>query len=47
MKFMLNDIWTIIHKEWKELLRQRGSLRGGFLGVLVFMGVLLMFTKVG
>ena len=27
-------------KEWKELLRQRGSLRGGFFGVLVFMGVL-------
>ena len=37
---MLIDIWTITQKEWKELLRQRGSLRGGFLGVLVFMGVL-------
>ena len=37
---MLNDIWTITQKEWKELLRQRGSLRGGFLGVLVFMGAL-------
>ncbi|MFN2235679.1 MAG: ABC transporter permease [Anaerolineales bacterium] len=37
---MLIDIWTITQKEWKELLRQRGSLRGGFFGVLVFMGVL-------
>ena len=37
---MLIDIFTITQKEWKELLRQRGSLRGGFLGVLVFMGVL-------
>ena len=37
---MLIDIWNITQKEWKELLRQRGSLRGGFLGVLVFMGVL-------
>jgi ABC-2 type transport system permease protein len=37
---MLNDIWTITQKEWKELLRQRGGLRGGFLGVFVFMGVL-------
>ena len=37
---MLSDIWTITQKEWKELLRQRGGLRGGFLGVLVFMGVL-------
>jgi len=37
---MLNDIWTITQKEWKELLRQRGSLRGSFLGVLVFMGAL-------
>lgn len=37
---MLNDIWTITQKEWKEVLRQRGGLRGGFLGVSVFMGVL-------
>ena len=37
---MLTDIWTITRKEWKELLRQRGSLRGGFLGVLIFLGVL-------
>ena len=37
---MLTDIWTITGKEWKELLRQRGNLRGGFMGVLIFMGVL-------
>lgn len=37
---MLNDIWTITQKEWKELLRQRGGLRGGFIGVFVFIGVL-------
>jgi ABC-2 type transport system permease protein len=37
---MLTDIWTISQKEWKELLRQRGSLRGGFLGILIFMGIL-------
>jgi ABC-2 type transport system permease protein len=37
---MITDILTITQKEWKELLRQRGSLRGGFLGVLVFLGVL-------
>ena len=37
---MLPDIWTITQKEWKELLRQRGNLRGGFLGILIFIGVL-------
>lgn len=37
---MLTDIWTITQKEWKELLRQRGSKRGGLLGVFVFLGVL-------
>ena len=37
---MLTDIWIITQKEWKELLRQRGSMRGGFIGILIFMGVL-------
>ena len=37
---MVYVIWTITQKEWKELLRQRGSLRGGLMGVLVFVGVL-------
>jgi ABC-2 type transport system permease protein len=37
---MFRDIWTITQKEWKELLRQRGSLRGGFFGILVFLGIL-------
>jgi ABC-2 type transport system permease protein len=37
---MLNDIWTIAQKEWKELIRQRGGLRGGYIGIFVLMGVL-------
>jgi ABC-2 type transport system permease protein len=37
---MLPDIWTITQKEWKELLRQRGNFRGGFLGILIFLVVL-------
>jgi len=43
---MLTDIWTISQKEWKELLRQRGSLRGGFWGVLVFLGILGIFMPI-
>lgn len=41
---MLTDIWTVIWKEWRELLFQRGSLRGILLSlipsVLIF-GILL------
>lgn len=37
---MIFDIWTLMQKEWKELLQQRGRARGGALGVLVFIGVL-------
>jgi ABC-2 type transport system permease protein len=32
-----------MRKEWKELLRQRGSLRGGIFGIFVFFGVLGIF----
>ena len=32
---MIGDIWTIMTKEWKELLLQRGNLRGGWLGLAV------------
>lgn len=36
----MNDIWTIIWKEWKELLVRRGSMRGGTAGLLVMIAVL-------
>jgi ABC-2 type transport system permease protein len=40
---MLTDIWTVVWKEWKELLAQRGnfSLRGGGLSLLF---ILLVFS---
>ncbi len=31
---MLTDIWTVMWKEWRELLFQRGSLRGILLSLL-------------
>lgn len=40
---MITDIWTIIWKETKEILFQRGNLRGGWLGLLVFIGVFGIF----
>lgn len=40
---MITDIWTIIWKEIKEILFQRGNLRGGWLGLLVFIGVFGIF----
>jgi ABC-2 type transport system permease protein len=40
---MISDIWSIVIKEWKELLRQRGNLRGGMVGVLVFVGAFGIF----
>ena len=36
---MMTDIWTVIWKEWKEMLVQRGSLRGGLLVLIVIVGV--------
>ena len=39
---MIADIWTVIWKEWRELLWQRGSLRGmllSLLPLLVLFGV--------
>jgi ABC-2 type transport system permease protein len=32
---LISDLWTVMWKEWKELLVQRGSLRGGLLSLLV------------
>lgn len=40
---MMADVWTIIWKEWKELLLQQGSLRGGRAGLLIFVGVFGVF----
>ncbi len=36
---MMNDIFTIVWKEYKELFYQRPNLRGGWVGLLVFIGV--------
>jgi len=36
---MTTDIWTMIWKEWKELLVQRGNLRGGLSLLVVIVGV--------
>lgn len=40
---MIYDACTIIWKEWKELFRLRGSLKGGSLGVLIFLCVFGIF----
>ena len=40
---MIGDIWTIIWKEAKEILLQRGNLRGGWFGLLIFVGVFGIF----
>lgn len=39
---MIRDTWTMMLKEWKELLIRRGRLRGGLLSLLVvvaFLGI--------
>lgn len=41
---MITDIWTVIWKEWRELLFQRGNLRGIVLSLLpsvVLFGIIL------
>lgn len=38
---MLIDIWTMIGKEWKEMLGRRGGWRAGILPMLVFPVVLM------
>jgi ABC-2 type transport system permease protein len=37
---MIGDIGTIIWKEWKEVLLQRGSTRGGIFGIIIILGLL-------
>ncbi len=36
---MVADVWTIMLKEWRELLLQRGNVRGGWLSLLVMLAV--------
>jgi ABC-2 type transport system permease protein len=40
---MITDIWTILWKEIKELLTQRGRFRGGGASMLIFIGVFGIF----
>lgn len=40
---MIADIITVMWKEWRELLRQRESMRGGVLRILIFAGVFGVF----
>jgi ABC-2 type transport system permease protein len=40
---VIADIWTVMWKEWREILLQGGSLRGGRLGLLVMIGVFGVF----
>jgi ABC-2 type transport system permease protein len=37
---MTIDTWTIIRKEWKEFIVQRGSLRGNTLSLIIIIGIL-------
>jgi ABC-2 type transport system permease protein len=40
---MIADIWTVVWKEWKELLPRTGGLRGGRLSILLLLGVFGVF----
>lgn len=40
---MIADMGTMIWKEWKEVLLQRGSLRGGWTSVLIILALLGIF----
>jgi ABC-2 type transport system permease protein len=37
---MIGDISLIVWKEWKEVLLQRGSTRGGIFGMVIILGLL-------
>jgi ABC-2 type transport system permease protein len=43
---MIYDMWTIMCKEFKETLRLRGNLKGGTLGVLIFLIIFGVFLPV-
>lgn len=40
---MITDIWTIVWKEWKEVLLQRGATRRGWLNLAVLVAVFGVF----
>ena len=40
---MITDIGTVIWKEWKEYLLQRGNFRGGWLGFAFTLGIFGVF----
>jgi len=40
------DIWTIMWKDWKELIQAQGSRRGGLLRLLIMVGVFGIFLPV-
>lgn len=40
---MIADMWTVIWKEYKELLSRDGILRGGKFSILLFVGVFGVF----
>ena len=40
---MMADVWTIIWKEWKELLLSRGSKRGGVARLAIMVAVFGLF----
>jgi len=40
---MMADVLTVMWKEWRELLRQRESMRGGIMRILLFVGVFGVF----
>ncbi len=43
---MITDIFTILWKELKELLFQRGNLRGGWMGLIIFFVVFGIFLPI-
>jgi ABC-2 type transport system permease protein len=40
---MVTDLWTVVWKEWKEFFIMRGGMRGGTLGLLVFIAVFSIY----
>jgi len=37
---MLTDIWTVVQKEFKEIIHQRGNSRSGWISILLVVGIL-------
>ncbi|MDI7275858.1 MAG: ABC transporter permease subunit [Anaerolineae bacterium] len=40
---MIADVWTIMWKEWKEVLLQRGGMRRGWLNLIILVGIFGVF----